>query len=113
MIKDAELASTGKKRQGLYPQYQNFLKKHFKTQKDWSKGGVDWLLHREQVLKPKLLFFALELKRENCDPVVFEDSASFYDNKWNHELFEQWDIGKFLNFPPCSFDINAIEHAWN
>lgn len=113
MIKIAELASTRNKRRGPYPQYQTFLKKHIKTRGDRSKGGVDWLIHREQVLKLKLLPFALKLKKEGRDPVVLEDNASSHDNRWSHELFEQWGVAKLLDYPPRSLDINAIEHAWD
>lgn len=44
---------------------------------------------------------------------MLEDGASSHDNRWNHELFEQWGIEKMLDHRPRSPDLNAIEHAWD
>lgn len=113
MIKDAELANMGKKRQGPYLKYQAFLKKYIKQQGNCFKGGIDWLLHRKQILKPKLLPFAKELEEKRRNPVVLRDKVFSHNNKWNHELFEQCGIEKMLDHPPYSLDLNAIEHAWD
>lgn len=113
MIKEAELASEGKRRRGPVPKFQNYLKKMIKSRGDRSKGGVDWLRHREEVLKPKLLPFAKQLQDEGRDPMVIEDGASSHDNQYNHDLFDQRRINKCMDWPARSPDINAIEKAWD
>ena len=76
------------------------------------KGGVDWLRHREAVLKPLLLPFAKRLNSEGHNVMVVEDGAKAHNNCWNHELFSFWEVLKLLDWPPKSPDINAIEHGW-
>ena len=75
------------------------------------KGGIDWWRHREDVLKPHLIPFALQRLAKRPDTILLEDGASCHGNKANTDLLESFGILK-MRWPGNSPDLNAIEPSW-
>ncbi|KAF1966789.1 hypothetical protein BU23DRAFT_661561, partial [Bimuria novae-zelandiae CBS 107.79] len=83
---------------------------HFKRKKATrdkkSKGGIDWLRYRENVLRPKLYPWAWQISQATRRQVyIVKDNASLYDYLSVHQI-------ERLPWPGHSPDVNASEHAW-
>lgn len=76
------------------------------------KGGVDWYIYREQVLRPKIfpfLFRQMTIRQELL--YYLEDGAPSHKKDYN--IAEALDCGfERLALPPCSPDLNPIEVVW-
>ncbi len=75
------------------------------------RGGIDGYRHREEVLKPLLIPFVEELRKEGRNVVVIEDNAPAHRSDIDNHFFKMSDVVKLL-WPPNSPDANAIEQAW-
>jgi len=83
-----------------------------KTRSTKGKGGVDWYIYREQVLRPKIfpfLFQQMTIRQEIL--YYLEDGAPSHTK--DHNIAEALDCGfERLALPPCSPDLNPIEEVW-
>ncbi len=75
------------------------------------RRGIDGYRHREEVLKPLLMPFVEELKKEGRNVFVLEDNAPAHRSDMDNHFFKMSDVAKLL-WPPNSPDANAIEQAW-
>lgn len=82
------------------------------TRSTKGKGGVDWCIYREQVLRPKIfpfLFRQMTIRQELL--YYLEDGAPSHTKDYN--IAEALDCGfERLARPPCSPDLNLIEAVW-
>jgi transposase len=83
----------------------------YKRNSQEGKSGIDGYRHRENVLKPLLMPFIEELKKEGREVFVLEDNAPAHRSDFDNHFFKLSDVKKML-WPANSPDANAIEHAW-
>ena len=94
---------------GKQPQFKHTEKTGAFVVKE-GKGGINWYRYQEKVLKPLLLPFALQLKKEG-PVIVQEDGASPHSSIYSFAVFKEFIIEK-LEWPGNSPDLNAIEPCW-
>jgi transposase len=75
------------------------------------KGGINWWRHQKHVLKPLLLPFAQECKKDRPETLVMEDGATAHSSRYALEVYNMWEIQKML-WPANSPDLNVIEPCW-
>jgi transposase len=75
------------------------------------RGGIDGYRQWEEVLKPLLMPFVEELKKEGRNVYVLEDNALAHRSDIDTHFFKVTDVVKLL-WPPNIPDANAIEQAW-
>ena len=73
-----------------------------------TKGGIDWIRYRFEVLEGKFMPFVRQL-----GPEFFaqEDNAGPHASKWNRQFWSESGI-KVLWWPPNSPDLSAIKPPW-
>lgn len=84
-----------------------------------SKGGIDWVRYREQILYPQLYPFLKKIQEENPGREVWlvEDNAPKHvrattnDTRWEEEMAPKGIYQ--CNWPSNSPDMNEIEPVWN
>lgn len=93
---------------------------HFKqerAERDKSKGGIDWLRYREQILKPILYPWAFEISQLTQRQVyIIEDNAGVHAKakRWSKDLRSQYNGWvKCVDWPALSPDLNRIERIWD
>jgi transposase len=69
-------------------------------------GGIDWYRYQEEILKKKLLPFAIQHSL-----IVQEDSAPAHKHKENEVVYSLFNVRKLL-WPGNSPDLNMIEPCW-
>lgn len=77
------------------------------------KGGIDWFVYRQSILRPKVFpFLAGQMRLRNEILYFCEDNASPHISKYN--VAECLDNGfTKIRLPSSSPDINVIEQVWN
>ena len=120
-LKDIDNESRGRKRPGRKAKYDN--NKKLKTRGDRSKGGVDWLRHRDGPVKNCILPLCNKLKEEGIYPIVVEDGASCHKFQWVLKAYQEAGIKRFGGlmidnetldpWPPYSLDLNAHEQFFS
>jgi hypothetical protein len=73
-----------------------------------TKGGIDAIRYRREVLIPKLIPFALEYKKTRPDTIVQEDNASSHTSKFQNIVYSLYDVICLL-WLGNSLDLNVIE----
>jgi len=83
-----------------------------KTPSEKRKGGIDWYIYREQVLRPKIFPFLFREMTTRRELLYFlEDGAPSHTKDYN--IAESLDCGfERIALPPCSPDLNPIEEVW-
>ncbi len=94
-------------RQGKKPPEARLYKRNSRE----NRNGVDGYRHREAILKPLLIPFAQELKKQGRNILVLEDNAPAHISHFDNDCFKMSDVIKML-WPANSPDANAIEQAW-
>ena len=84
-----------------------------KSRSSHRKGGVDWYLYRERILRAKIFpFLFTEMSRHHELLYFLEDGAPAHIKDYN--IAEVLDNGfERIRLPPCSPDLNPIEMVWN
>lgn len=110
----------------------SFTAKTGKLVRKCKAGGIDWYryqkvrelpilvkqlanqgyTHKQLILKPKLIPFALLCKRTRPNTIIQEDNAPAHAHAVNQQVFKLSHIKKML-WPANSPDLNMIEPAWN
>jgi transposase len=75
------------------------------------RSSINSYRHWEHVLKPLLIPFVNELKRQGRNVSVLEDNAPAHRSNIDNHFFTKSDVAKLL-WPPNSPYANAIEQAW-
>ena len=75
------------------------------------KGGINWYCYQQVILKPLLLPFAKEYKKDRPKTVVQEDNAPAHASHYQQEVYTFWEVQRLL-WPGNSLDLNAIEPTW-
>lgn len=75
------------------------------------KGGIDWYRYQTMILKPKLIPFALECKKDRPNTVVQEDKAPSHNHWIQNRVYDAAGVSKLL-WPGNSPDLNMIEPCW-
>jgi len=84
-----------------------------KTGSSKRKGGVDWYLYWERILRAKIFpFLFTEMSKRQELLHFLEDGAPAHTKDYN--IAEALDNGfERIRLPPCSPDLNPIELVWN
>jgi len=84
-----------------------------KTRSSKRKGGLDWYLYRERILRAKIFPFLFSQMSRRHELLYFlEDGAPSHTKDYN--IAEALDNGfERIRLPPCSPDLNPIEQVWN
>jgi len=84
-----------------------------KTRSSKRKGGVDWYLYRERILRAKIFPFLIgEMSKRHELLHFLEDGAPAHTEDYNNA--EALDNGlERIRLPSCSPDLNPIELVWN
>lgn len=70
-------------------------KKHGKLVRD-GKGGIDWYRYQNEVLRPKLLPFAIDCKKKQPNTIVIEDGAASQSHRYQQTIYSAFDIEHML-----------------
>jgi len=84
-----------------------------KTRSTKRRGGVDWYLYRQWILRAKIYpFLFAEMTNRNELLYFLEDGAPCHTK--DYDIAESLDNGfDKIRLPPCSPDLNPIEQVWN
>ena len=83
-----------------------FTKVNGKLERCKGAGGVDWWRYRTQILKAKMIPFAVK-----HGLVIQQDNAPSHREKYNQELLQRCGF-EVMNWCGNSPDLNAVEPAW-
>ena len=76
-----------------------------------SGSGVDWYRYQKDILRPKLIPYALKCHRTRPNTFVQEDNAPPHAHFYQKTVYNAFDVHRML-WPGNSPDLNMIEPAW-
>lgn len=108
--------STGMRRLGLRnkpgkkPEWR-WNKQNGKYVRESKKGGIDAWRYQKVILKPLLIPFAQECKKDRPNMVVQEDGAPAHAHEMQEQVYMDANVMKMI-WPGNSPDLNQIEPLW-